>query len=149
MFCFTIFITTIFSLSAQNESPGALLNLGFNAKLLNLTSEAPQISIPIDEQVRKSPRSLSDILNKESKNAEVKTHYYLVAGCFSKSENAKILLAELQIKGYNASIVEDNSDLLMVTYDNYNSYQLAVKALKSLKQKGVDCWLKQSTNSSN
>ena len=114
-----------------------------------------------NEQVRKSPRSLSDILNKvpksselksadpkssELKSSELKVQYFLVAGCFWESQNATNLASSLKIEGYNSSIIKDDANLFIVTYDKYNSYKEAISVLHKLKQKGIDCWVKRTSN---
>ena len=57
-----------FSVKAQNDSQDqksyALLDLGFNAKMLNLAVGNPLLVPKEEEVVKKSPRSLSDILGK-------------------------------------------------------------------------------------
>ena len=85
-----------FSVKAQNDSQDqksyALLDLGFNAKMLNLAVGNPLLVPKEEEVVKKSPRSLSDILGKSKSSSKKASaaEYHLVAGCFSNFKNAEL-----------------------------------------------------------
>ena len=142
IFVFSLFVNGI---SAQTkikeEKTYALLDLGFNAKLLNLASDNPQLSKKTEEVVRKSPRSLSDILNKVDENVEEVVQYHLIAGCFSKIENAKSLVSQLQKEGFNSAIVDESNDLYFVAFESYDSHQEALLNLNLFQQQGRETWV--------
>lgn len=138
-----------FSVKAQNDSPNqksyALLDLGFNAKMLNLAVGNPLLVPKEEAVVKKSPRSLSDILgksNSSSKKASV-AEYHLVAGCFSNFENAKRLVAQLKKEGYKASLIGKSNNLHMVSFNSFNSYYAAQVGLSELDSKGIDSWIRK------
>ena len=139
LFCFLI--------KAQNQVPdeksNALLDLGFNAKLLNLASNNATLVVKENEIVRKSPRSLSEILNKskELSKKEVSVKYHLIAGCFSKAKNANDLVDQLVIQGYNSSILEQSNGMYFVSYESYESYTTALNVLNKLVGDGLDTWM--------
>ena len=138
-----------FSVKAQNDSQDqksyALLDLGFNAKMLNLAVGNPLLVPKEEEVVKKSPRSLSDILGK-SKSSSKKVsaaEYHLVAGCFSNFKNAERLVAQLKKEGYNASLIGKSNDLHLVSFTSFNSYDAAQVGLSELDSKGIDSWIRK------
>lgn len=144
-------LSLIFSFAnAQNNSQEnkffALLDLGFNAKMLNLASGNPQLLVEKEVEVKKSHRSLDDILNKSKPALKVeKTFaYHLVAGCFSKAKNANKFVVKLIKEGYSASLIGEFKDLYLVSFSSFNSYNEALKELSSLELKGVDSWIRKN-----
>ena len=117
--------------------------MGFSAKLLNLASDSPQLSIRSEEVVRKSPRSLSEILNKADRveEKEVSVQYHLIAGCFSKVKNAESLVSQLQKEGFNSAIVDESNDLYFVAFESYDSHREALSNLNLLHQQGCETWI--------
>ncbi len=127
----------------------ALLDLGFNAKLLHLNTEGPN-TIVKKEQVKKSPRSLEEILSK-SKNKKVDEtldientyKYHLIAGCFSNLNNAQRLVSNLNEKGHNSKIIGENErGLHMVSFQSYTSKADAKREQKALYNEGISTWVK-------
>ena len=127
----------------------ALLDLGFSAKLLHLNTEGVNTVVK-KEEVKKSPRSLEDILAK-SKNKKVdKTanivntnKYHLIAGCFSSINNAQRLVSSLNEQGHSSKIIGENKrGLHMVAYNSYASKVEARRAQKDLSSEGVSTWIK-------
>jgi len=136
-----------FSIKAQNqvqeENNYALLDLGFNAKLLNLASNNPTLVVKENDTVRKSPRSLNEILNKSKKVSKKKeaVKYHLIAGCFSKAQNAKNLAGQLVIQGFNSSILEQTNGMYFVSCESFESYTTALNELNKLVGDGLDTWI--------
>lgn len=139
-----------FSVKAQNDSQDqksyALLDLGFNAKMLNLAVGNPLLVPKEEEVVKKSPRSLSDILgkSKSSSKKESAAEYHLVAGCFSNFKNAERLVAQLKKEGYKASLIGKSNDLHLVSFTSFNSYDAAQVGLSELDSKGIDSWIRKN-----
>ena len=117
--------------TTSKVNPYALLDLGFSGRLLHLNSDMVKITL-FEEEVKKSTRSLEEILAQSKKNegenevAFVNTgEYHLIAGCFSKLNNANRLVSGLNEKGYNASIIGENDQgLYMVSYQSYKTKKL-------------------------
>jgi hypothetical protein len=132
--------------NAQENKSYALLDLGFNAKMLNLASTNPQMIVKKEAEVKKSPRSLNDILNKKKHEVAVPKEltYHLVAGCFSSSKNAKEYVVKLTKDGYDASLIGKSKDLYLVSFSSFNSYTEAFKEFSKLESKGVDTWIKKN-----
>ena len=124
----------------------ALLDLGFSAKLLHLNTEGVNTVIK-KEEVKKSPRSLEDILAK-SKNKKVDkavntNKYHLIAGCFLSINNAQRMVSSLIEQGHSSKIIGENKrGLHMVAYNSYASKVEARRAQKDLSSEGVSTWIK-------
>ena len=127
----------------------ALLDLGFNAKLLYLNSEGSNTVVK-KEEVKKSPRSLEEILanskNKKSEelaNVENTFEYHLVVGCFLNINNAQRLVSRLNELGYSSKIIGQNdSGFHIVSFDSYESKSDARRDQKSLSSQGFSTWIK-------
>lgn len=138
-----------FSVKAQNDSQDqksyALLDLGFNAKMLNLAVGNPLLVPKEEEVVKKSPRSLSDILGKSKSSSKKAStaEYHLVAGCFSNFKNAERLVAQLKKEGYKASLIGKSNNLHLVSFTSFNSYDAAQVGLSELDSKGIDSWIRK------
>ena len=127
----------------------ALLDLGFSAKLLHLNTEGSNTVVK-KEEIKKSPRSLEEILAK-SKNKKVKktanvvniNNYYLVVGCFSNINNAQGLVSNLNEQGHNSKIIGVNDrGLHIVAFDSYASKSDARRNQQALSTKGFSSWIK-------
>jgi cell division protein FtsN len=138
-----------FSVKAQNDSQDqksyALLDLGFNAKMLNLAVGNPLLVPKEEEVVKKSPRSLSDILGKSKSSSKKASaaEYHLVAGCFSNFKNAERLVAQLKKEGYKASLIGKLNNLHLVSFTSFSSYDAAQEGLSELDSKGIDSWIRK------
>ena len=129
----------------------ALLDLGFSAKLLHLNSEGANTVVK-KEEVKKSPRSLEEILAKsKNKKAEEITNvvnaakYHLVVGCFSNINNAQRLVSKLNDQGHSSKIIgQNNRGLHMVAFDSYASKSDARRDQKVLSTEGVSTWIKSN-----
>lgn len=127
----------------------ALLDLGFSAKLLHLNTEGPNTVVK-KEVVKKSPRSLEEILAKsKNKKAEEITNvvnaakYHLVVGCFSNINNAQGLVSKLNDQGHSSKIIgQNNRGLHMVALESYASITDARRDQKALSTEGVSTWIK-------
>ena len=126
----------------------ALLELGFSAKLLHLNTEGFNAVLK-KEEVKKSPRSLEEILsNSKNKSEEVEivinqNKYDLIVGCFSNINNAKRLVSKLIDQGHSSKIIgKNNNGLHMVAIDSYVSESNARKDQKALYVDGISTWIK-------
>ena len=118
----------------------ALLDLGFEAKLLHL-NRTPHTKPVIKSEVKKSPRSLEDIMGKSKKTAKLK--YHLIAGCFSSENNANRLVSQLNKEGFDSERIGRNEQgLYMVTYRTFDSETSALKVLNHLATQGKSSWLR-------
>ena len=127
----------------------ALLDLGFSAKLLHLNTEGANTVVK-KEEVKKSPRSLEEILAKsinkkvdETLDIENTYKYHLIAGCFSNLNNAQRLVSNLNEKGHNSKIIGENErGLHMVSFQSYTSKADAKRDQKALSNEGISTWVK-------
>ena len=127
----------------------ALLDLGFSAKFLHLNSEGSNTVVK-KEEVKKSPRSLEDILakskntnSKEVANFENAIKYHLVVGCFSSINNAQRLVSKLNDQGHRSKIIgQNNRGLHVVAFDSYTSKSDAKRDQKALTTEGFSSWIK-------
>ena len=125
---------------STNSQSYALLDLGFEAKLLHLNTRNHSTPIVV-EQVKKSPRSLEDIMGKSKKTAKLK--YHLIAGCFSSENNANRLVSQLNKEGFDSERIGRNEQgLYMVTYRTFDSETSALKVLNHLATQGKSSWLR-------
>ena len=153
LFCFIVSISSKAQsfknqLTNTQSKAYALLDLGFNAKLLHLNTHGANMIIK-KEDVKKSPRSLEEIFAK-SKNKKVDkaldieiTHkFHLIAGCFSNLNNAQRLVSNLNEKGHNSKIIGDNDrGLHMVSFQSYTTKSDAKRDQKALSTEGVSTWI--------
>ena len=136
-------------LSNSQSKAYALLDLGFSAKLLHLNTEGFNTVVK-KEEVKKSPRSLEEILSKSKNNkAEViknvvnSIKYHLVVGCFSNINNAERLVSKLNNQGHNSKIIGENErGLHMVSFQSYTSKADAKRDQKALSNIGISTWVK-------
>jgi cell division protein FtsN len=129
--------------SAKNsESKSyALLDLGFEAKLLHLNSGG-ETKIVKEEEVKKSPRSLEDILGKSKEVSQVQ--YHLIAGCFSNIKNANRFAEELSAEGYDSRVIGQNEHgLHMVCYTSLDTEDDALSLLNELDAVGKSSWIRK------
>ncbi|HBI41017.1 MAG TPA: hypothetical protein DDY16_08730 [Tenacibaculum sp.] len=70
-------------------------------------------------------------------------NFHIVAGAFEEQSNAQKKLNELKNKGFEASIIGENSfGLTHVAYGSYGTKELARKALKNIKRNhSEEAWL--------
>ena len=138
--CSSLSAQTEAFLSIPNENKSyALLDLGFQAKLMHLDSDSE--TIVQKEEVKKSPRTLKEIL-ATSKAKKKPSQYHLIAGCFSSHTNASRLVHQLTRKGYPSKILGKNDKgLYMVSYLSLSSYEAATEALSDLKSEGKSTWI--------
>ena len=129
----------------------ALLDLGFSAKLLHLNTDGAY-KIFKKEEVKKSPRSIEEILSK-SKNNKTEDEiyvlnakkYHLVVGCFSNINNAQSLVSKLNDQGHSSKIIGQNDHgLHMVAFNSYASKSDAKRDQKALSTEGVSTWIKSN-----
>ena len=119
----------------------ALLDLGFSAKLLHLNTDGAKKTVK-KEAVKKSPRTLEEILGKSKKENTV-VKYHLIAGCFSEIDNAGRLVADLNKKGYSSKMIGKNEKgLYLVTYQTYSSKADALSKLNDLRLEGKLSWVR-------
>ena len=129
----------------------ALLDLGFSAKLLHLNTKGANTVVK-KEEVKKSPRSLEEILSKsKNKKAEEITNvvnaskYHLVVGCFSNINNAQRLVSKLNDQGHSSKIIgQNNLGLHIVAFDSYAFRSDAIRDQKALSTEGVSSWIKSN-----
>ena len=151
-FSFSLFVNAQSIIDRQTTSkvnPYALLDLGFTGKLLHLNTDMGKTTV-IDEEVKKSTRSLEEILAQSKKNegeneVAIATtgEYHLIAGCFSKLNNAHRLVSVLKEKGYNTSMLGENDQgLYMVAFQSYKTKNEALNAMNYLNSKGISVWMK-------
>jgi len=68
--------------------------------------------------------------------------YFVIGGCFGKKSNADKLVEELQDKGYDAMIVDQNEGLHRVAFGKYSSRNEAKKVKKEIKNtEGLSAWV--------
>lgn len=67
--------------------------------------------------------------------------FYIIAGAFKDSGNAIDLVKELKSKGYNAVIVNKDSDVNLVSFGLYHSKQEAEAELEKIIVKEPEAWI--------
>lgn len=112
----------IVPMSTENNSFLNSASMGFSNEKTDITEKhaqlKPQIS-PLEELVKYEPKigkkAVKVTLNKVESNK-----FYLIAGSFTTTENAKILQEELILKSYPAVIIK-NKNLYSVAINQFNS----------------------------
>ena len=118
------------------------LNLGFNAKMHHLTGLVSIKKVKKEPEVKKSTRTLAEILASSSK-VGVDAEYHLIAGCFSNLLNAERFVNQLISDSYTASVIGKEDDLYFVAFKTFQAYTDALKGLAEFKTKGIDSWVKK------
>ncbi len=68
--------------------------------------------------------------------------FHIIGGCFQEKENADRLVAELQAKGFAASVIDRKGGLFRVAYGSYPQRQIALEALSAVrKEEAPQAWL--------
>jgi hypothetical protein len=80
--------------------------------------------------------------NDFSVNSELKGIYYIVAGSFSKIENADKLKLHLEDKGFKSEIIYRSNKMYSVTYNNFSS-EIEAENFRKNNQKNInsDAWI--------
>lgn len=72
----------------------------------------------------------------------VSARFHIIGGCFLEKENADRFVAELQAKGFAASLVDKKGDLYRVAYGSYPLRSTALEALNAVrKEEAPEAWL--------
>lgn len=68
--------------------------------------------------------------------------YHIIGGCFADKENADRYIADLQAKGFAASLIDHKGGLYRVAYGSYPLLKTAKEALHAVrKEMAADAWL--------
>jgi cell division protein FtsN len=68
--------------------------------------------------------------------------YHIVGGCFLQKENAEKFIADLQARGFAASLIDRKGGLYRVAYGSYPQRGMAVEALSAVrKEEAPSAWL--------
>lgn len=74
--------------------------------------------------------------------APVQARYHIIGGCFLEKENADRFAAELQAKGFAASLIDVKGGLYRVAYGSYPLRATALEALNAVrKEEAPDAWM--------
>ncbi|MFZ1616682.1 MAG: SPOR domain-containing protein [Flavobacteriales bacterium] len=72
----------------------------------------------------------------------VRAKYHVVGGCFLEKENADRFIAELQAKGFAASLIDHKGGLYRVAYGSYPLRTTALEALDAVRsEEAPDAWM--------
>ena len=141
--CYLFLCTFILSSSAiAQTNSNTHLDLGFSAKMNHLTALNVVTKVDEEPKVKKSSRTLSEIL-ASSKKSEDLSKYHLIAGCFSSLLNAETLVNKLIADSYSASVVGVEDDLYFVAFKTFKVYKDAIDSLVEFKAQGLDSWVKR------
>ena len=72
-------------------------------------------------------------------NAEL--HYHIIGGCFSDENNASGLVEKYQVRGSNASVVDQKRSLNRVSVASFATRNEALSALETFRQEIPNAWL--------
>ncbi|MFT3884733.1 MAG: SPOR domain-containing protein [Flavobacteriales bacterium] len=71
-----------------------------------------------------------------------RTRYHIVGGCFLQKENAEKFIADLQARGFAASLIDRKGGLYRVAYGSYPQRGMAEEALNAVrKEEAPAAWL--------
>lgn len=74
--------------------------------------------------------------------APVSARFHIIGGCFLEKENADRFIAELQARGFAASLVDRKGGLYRVAYGSYPLRSTALEALSAVrKEEAPEAWL--------
>lgn len=74
--------------------------------------------------------------------ADERLRFHIIGGCFLMKENADAFVANLQARGFAASIIDRKGGLYRVAYGSYPVRQLALEALAAVrKEEAPEAWL--------
>lgn len=81
------------------------------------------------------PKSTTTMPDRQAK-------YHIIGGCFAEKENADRYIADLQAKGFAASLIDHKGGLYRVAYGSYPLLKTAKEALHAVrKEMAADAWL--------
>lgn len=99
-----------------------------------------------DIEVIKNKEILKPTIKQKNTNTE-NTHsavkeikYYIIAGAFSKQQNAEKMLHKLNRWNYNAEIINEKK-FMRVSYDSFHNRKEAVLALNKIRKENPNAWL--------
>jgi CCDC81-like prokaryotic HU domain 2/CCDC81-like prokaryotic HU domain 1/SPOR domain len=96
--------------------------------------QAPTTEAPLTQPVK--PDSLAVATR------DVRAKYHIIGGCFLQKENAEGMVANLQARGFAASIIDQKGGLFRVAYGSYPDRSLANEALQAVrKEEAPEAWL--------
>lgn len=71
-----------------------------------------------------------------------RARYHIIGGCFMEKENADRFVAELQARGFAASLLDMKGGLYRVAYGSYPERAMALEALNAVrKEEAPQAWL--------
>lgn len=117
------------------------LNLGGEEKEeVESNNTQPDTSADKTEETTVAEEEETDEVSEE---AATEKGYYIIGGSFRQPDNAESFQSQLLREGYNAVIIRrDNSDLLFVAYEGFDSLDTAREALTEIRQnRNQEAWL--------
>jgi nucleoid DNA-binding protein/cell division septation protein DedD len=99
--------------------------------------DAPLVAVDLGQApVKAEPESTAVAVSP------VHAHFHIIGGCFQQKENADRFIAELQAKGFAASLIDVKGGLYRVAYGSYPQRTMALDALNAVrKEEAPDAWL--------
>ncbi|MES2812279.1 MAG: SPOR domain-containing protein [Bacteroidota bacterium] len=101
-----------------------------------------QVQKEVQTKLQEATFFITSPTNDAVTNPALNYDFYIVSGSFRRIKNANKSLAELNKKGFNASVVNREDGLFSVVYGTYSSQAEADTALlKIQEQENKDAWI--------
>ena len=116
----------------ETDLPTTLVDMGPEP-----TPAAPEPSVE-----RTIPTITAPAVTTAVSTQVVRKRYHVIGGCFLLKENAETFVADLQARGFAATIVDQKGGLYRVAYGSYPDRSLALEALSAVrKEEAPNAWL--------
>jgi SPOR domain len=111
---------------------GQLLTVDLGTTSLGTT--APVVPVEIAQPAKPDTTAVA--------TRAVRARYHIIGGCFLQKENAETFVANLQARGFAATIVDQKGGLYRVAYGSYPDRSLAAEAMQAVrKEEAPEAWM--------
>ncbi len=99
---------------------------------------APPVAVDLGEK----PEAAAPVHTAVVAVSPIGQRFHIIGGCFLEKENADRMVAELQARGFAASVIDKKGNLYRVAYGSYPLRTTALEALNAVrKEEAPEAWL--------
>ncbi len=97
---------------------------------------------PVAVDLGPGPEAAPPVNTAVATVSPVGQRFHIIGGCFLEKENADRMVAELQARGFAASVIDKKGNLYRVAYGSYPLRTTALEALNAVrKEEAPEAWL--------
>jgi cell division septation protein DedD/nucleoid DNA-binding protein len=134
-------VAVVLDADLHGLQPVQILEVDLPTTLVDMGPE-PTPAAPEPSVERTIPTIAAPAVTTAVSTQAVRKRYHVIGGCFLLKENAETFVADLQARGFAATIVDQKGGLYRVAYGSYPDRSLALEALAAVrKEEAPNAWL--------